>query len=147
MKKVAWGHGLAACIVVLAACGGDSPLAPADDELAGRTYELETVNGEPLPYQYPGTTHTTLWSHIVFDPTTASWKITSQHCTVLPCEGGNILSQEVAGTYARSGSVITFQETRPGSLRFDGLIQDGGRRVLIDIDHPTLGESKRVYVD
>lgn len=146
MKKIPW-YGLAVGIVMIAGCRADGPLAPADDELAGRTYALETVNDQPLPYQYPGTTHTTLWSNIVFDPTTASWRITSQHCRVLPCEGDNILSQEVSGTYTREGSVIAFKETQPGNLQFDGLIQDGGQRVLIDIFHHELGESKRVYVD
>jgi hypothetical protein len=146
MKRTAWCTALAA-VVALGGCGGDSPVGPADDELAGRTYEMQTVNGSPLPYLYPGTTHTTLWSNIVFDPVTASWRMTSQHCRVLPCEGGNILSQEVNGTYSRNGNVIAFRETRPGTLRFDGLIEDGGRRVRVDLVHPELGQSNRVYVD
>jgi hypothetical protein len=147
MKKIATWGAMVGVAAVVGGCGGDSPVGPADDELAGRTYVLETVNDAPLPYQYPNTTHTTLWSHMVFDPVTASFRITSQHCRELPCEGGNVRSQEVSGTYTRSGNVIAFRETQPGSLRFDGLMQDGGQRVLVDIDHPELGPSKRVYVD
>jgi hypothetical protein len=147
MKKIAWWGTLAGVVALVGGCGGDSPVGPADDELAGRTYVLQTVNDSPLPYQYPNTTHTTRWSHIVFNPTTATFRITSEHCRVLPCEGANILLQEVTGTYTRAGNVIEFRETNPGSLRFDGLLQDGGQQVLVDILHPELGPSKRVYVD
>lgn len=147
MKRIACWSALAGLVGVIGACGGDSSVGPADDILAGRTYALQTVNSEPLPYQYPGTTHTTLWSNIVFDPSTATFDITSQHCQVLPCEGNNVLDQHVSGTYTRSGDIIRFTETRPGSLRFDGEIEAGGDRIIVDIDHPTLGASHRVYVD
>jgi hypothetical protein len=147
MKRFSLVAVLATGAVAVGACGGDSPVGPADDVLAGRTYWLATVDDQPLPYEHPGTTSTTLWSNIVFDPATATFELTTQYCRVLPCEGDNVLTQEVSGTYTRSGDVIRFTELRPGSLRFDGQIEAGGDRLVVDMTHPILGEHRRVYVD
>jgi hypothetical protein len=138
---------LATGAVAIGGCGGDSPVGPADDVLAGRTYVLVTVDGGALPYEHPGTTSTTLWSNIIFDPARATFELTTQYCREMPCAGGNVLTQEVNGTYTRSGDVISFTELRPGSLRFDGQIEAGGDRVVVDINHPILGQHRRVYVD
>jgi hypothetical protein len=138
---------LATGALAIGGCGGDSGVGPADDVLAGRTYVLATVDEQPLPYEHPGTTSTTLASNIVFDPATATFELTTTYCRELPCEGGNVLIQEVNGTYTRSGDVISFTELRPGTLQFDGQIEAGGDRVVVDINHPILGQHRRVYVD
>lgn len=127
-------------------CSSDSPLDPADNIIVGRSYDLVTVNEQPLPYLYSHVPHTILWQELVFN-TASGWRMVSEHCEELPCEGDAIFEMVVVGTYTVSGNRIDFRETSPGNLRFEGVIHEEGGRLVVDINHPRLLHTTRVYVE
>jgi hypothetical protein len=119
---------------------------PTEPQLVFPTgnYQLSTINGSELPYLYPNTTHTTVDGSFNF-VNGGSWELHSRNCEVLPCNESNAQDDHVVGTYTISGTTITFQETSPGSLRFDGDFSTDAARLTLDVDHPRLGPSLRVY--
>jgi hypothetical protein len=138
-------HRVFMLVAVLAVASGcrDNPMEPPLVFPDGE-YALVTINGSALPYLYPETTHTTVSGTFRFTDED-SWVLTSRNCEVIPCVEASTQTVTVLGTYSVSGTTITFQETSPGSLRFEGEFTLDATTLTLDINHPRLGRSLRVY--
>lgn len=143
MHSMLRASALTAVFLVLAGCSKDSttepPLVFPENE-----YALVTINGSTLPYLYPNSTHTTMGGYFDFTDDD-SWVLTSIHCEELPCQGSAIRTTTVLGTYTVSGTTIAFRETSPGNLRFNGEFTMDAQTLTLNVQHPTLGPSLRVY--
>lgn len=87
----------------LSACDGDDDDATGTSGSIEGTYNLQTVNGSPLPYTIPGTTFqvvsgaTTLGASGVFTGTTTTRTSPTAQSTTTTC----------TGTWSRSGNTVT----------------------------------------
>jgi hypothetical protein len=107
---------IAACLLVLAACGGDDgPTAPTMASIAG-TWNLQTVNGSPLPFtvaQSGADKIEVLGDAITVTATATFTQLTQVRVT----QGGQATTQSVAdaGSYTLSGKTVTFTFNSDGS--------------------------------
>lgn len=105
---------LAAVVVTLAACGSSKTVTGPTDVVG--TYSLSTIDGSPLPYTVPNNPDHT----IVIQQGTVS--LGSDHSYTIGGTGtsdGGAPQQVIAdaGTYAFSGSTVTFTSTaHPGLI-------------------------------
>ena len=105
---------LAAVVVTLAACGSDKKITGPTDVVG--TYSLATIDGSPLPYTVPNNPTNTIviQSGLVMLNSDNSYTIGGTGTS----DGGD--PQAViadAGTYAFSGSTVTFTSTaHPGLI-------------------------------
>lgn len=117
-----------AALVALGACGGSDSTPPTVSE-AG-TYQLTTVNGQSLPVTITGTALGTVViqsATVVLTPGTPATFTANITGTENGGAATSILS--AAGTYARSGSTLTFSVT--GSpIPFTGSIASDGNMTV-----------------
>lgn len=109
---------LAAVVATLAACGGDKKSPTGPTNVAG-TYSLATIDGNPLPFTVPNNPHHTVVVQ------SATMTLGSDHSYTLAGTGtsdGGASTQVVAdaGTYAFSGSTVTFTSTTYPGLIYSG---------------------------
>ena len=108
----------AALVVTLAACGSDKSSSTGPTNVAG-TYSLASIDGNSLPFSVPNNPHHTVVVQ------SATMTLGSDHSYTLAGTGtsdGGPSTQVVAdaGTYAFSGSTVTFTSSSYAGLVYSG---------------------------
>jgi hypothetical protein len=95
----------AALVILAAACGGSGSTNPAS--VAG-VYDLQTVNGAPLPYTVPGQSSGNI-TQVLRDQLTLANGAVGEHGTwrAVTSAGTTQLAVSDTGTYSVSGSTVT----------------------------------------
>ena len=108
-------------------CGDDDPVSPAT-VLAG-TWNLVTVNGQPLPFTLPGTSEVVTAESFTILATGRFTMVTTFRFT----EGANVFSESIpdGGTYVVNGPIVTFTYDSDGST--DVATMNGDTFILEDI--------------
>lgn len=91
------------------ACGSDSPSAPAEPTVTG-SYSLSTVNGQEMPLvlgQNDTAMVELISGHIVLSSGGQFTDIVNLRYTIP--SGTSLEADTLSGSYARSGSTLTFQ--------------------------------------
>lgn len=137
---------LVAGVALLTACSksaaGPSVVVPPSGE-----YNLQTVNGQPLPYRHIDGRVVLAESFFIQDngrytqSSTFCRSSTIEDCTPQRAE----TVDDIAGTYVVNGIEISFSEETHAQLKFAGTVSNDGRRLDLDITHPARGRTQRVY--
>jgi hypothetical protein len=99
---------LALALTSLAACGVDSNTTPVGDVVGG-TYDLTTIDGQPLPFVQPGTTpQTTIVSGTFVASKTGSF---TESRVVRTVSTGATRTDVTTGQLQIGGSVLTWTLT------------------------------------
>jgi hypothetical protein len=98
----------AAAAMLAVACGSDSATGPTGADLMG-TWNLQTVNGQPLPFHLPAYegTDSVVMNSGTLTLTPSTWSFTGS--IVAYAQGMTIpTSTPAGGTYTQSGNSLTF---------------------------------------